>query len=60
MMAVLICAALGALIFMLVGVMLAPAAASPRTIRMRVAVVDDMVLIGVADGDRVSFVRIDR
>lgn len=60
MMAVLICAALGALIFMLVGVMLAPAAASPRTIRMRVAVADDMVLIGVADGDRVSFVRIDR
>lgn len=56
---VLICAAIGALIAMFIGWLMLPSAPKQQ-LRMRVAVSNDVVIIGVKVGDEVQFIQFNR
>lgn len=58
--AVFIFAGIGSLIAMFIGWMLMPADPAPQDVRMRVAISDDIVIIGVKAGDDVTFIQIQR
>lgn len=59
-MIILIAAAIGGLVSMLLAYMILPKPQPPQQLRVRVAVSDDVVLVGIKQGDDATLLRIDR
>lgn len=59
-MSVLIFAGIGAAVFSFVGWLMAPPPAPPQELRIRVASINDTVIVGIKLGDEVTFLQLNR